>query len=160
MRFYKILFTAFYTGYLPVAPGTAGTVVGMAIYILEYLLFGVEISWIVNIIVVVLVLYPSIRIADAGEMFFGEKDPPEVVIDEVIGYWVSVIAFPFNWKIVVLAFFIFRLIDIIKPYPLKRLQRLSAGLGIVIDDIVAGLYTNLLLIIVVLVSKYFGMPIY
>ena len=159
MRFKEILFTGLYSGYSPFAPGTAGTVVAMLIYILEYMTFG-PICWLVNLIMVIFMLYPSIKLGDAGEQFFGEKDPSGVVLDEVMGYWISVLFHPFNWVIVVLAFFIFRLLDIIKPFPARRLENLNGGLGIMIDDYVAGIYTNFILFGIVYVSKKLDMPIY
>jgi phosphatidylglycerophosphatase A len=159
MRIKEFLFTAFYAGYSPVAPGTAGSLVGMAIYFIEYLAFG-EISWVVNIVVTVLLFYPCLLLAGAGERFFGKKDPPQVVIDEVIGYWISVIIFPFNLKIAVAAFFIFRVLDIVKPWPAGRLQKLRGGLGIMIDDCAVGVYTSLIILTSVLVLKLFNIDIY
>jgi len=155
MKWKELLFTAFYSGYSPVAPGTAGTFVGLLLYALEYLIFG-DSSHIVNIIVVAVMLYPAVRLGDAGEEFFGRKDPQEIVLDEVMGYWISVLFYPFSWKIAVLAFFIFRIMDIIKPYPAGKLQDLRGGLGVMIDDYIAGAYTNIIILMLVLVSKYFN----
>lgn len=155
----EFFFTAFYSGYFPVAPGTVGTMIAMGIYILEYILFG-SYSWVVNLLFVVVLIYPSIRLGDAGEEFFGEKDPPEVVLDEVMGYWISVLFYPFDWRIALMAFFIFRAMDILKPYPTRKLQKLRGGLGVMIDDYVAGIYTNILLLIIVIVSYYAGLSIY
>ena len=145
MKLKELFFTGLYSGYFPFAPGTAGTLVGMAVYVIEYLIFG-ENCWIANAVVLVLMLYPSIVVSDYGEKFFSKKDPPQVVIDEIIGYWISVLIFPFDWHIAVLAFIIFRIIDILKPFPAKRLQKLKGGLGIMVDDVVAGIYTNLIII--------------
>lgn len=159
MRIKEFLFTAFYAGYCPVAPGTAGTLVGMALYFIGYLFFG-EISWVANLIAVAVLFYPFMKLADDGEQFFGVKDPERVVIDEVMGYWVSVLFYPFNLKIAVAAFFIFRILDILKPWPAGKLQSLRGGLGIMIDDCVAGVYTNLILLAAVLVLKLFHVDIY
>lgn len=159
MNLKKILFTAFYSGYFPIAPGTAGTFVGMIFYILEFVIFG-KISWMINLAIVLVMLYPAIKIGDAGEEFFGEKDPSGVVLDEVMGYWISVLFHPFNWTIVILAFFIFRILDIIKPFPAGRLQKLNGGLGIMIDDYIAGVYTNIILFIIVMISRILNFPIY
>ncbi len=159
MRVKEFLFTAFYAGYSPVAPGTAGTLVGMALYCIEFLLFG-EISWVVNLIVAAVLFYPCMKLADDGERFFGVKDPSQVVIDEVMGYWISVFFYPFNLKIAVAAFFIFRLMDILKPWPAGKLESLRGGMGIMIDDCVAGMYTNCILLAAVLVLKLFHVDIY
>ena len=159
MRIKEFLFTAFYAGYSPVAPGTAGTLVGMALYFLGFLLSG-EISWVVNLVAVALLFYPFMKLADDGERFFGVKDPEQVVIDEITGYWISVLFYPFNLKIAVAAFFIFRFFDILKPWPAGKLQILRGGMGIMIDDCVAGVYTNLILLAAVLVLKLFHVDIY
>jgi phosphatidylglycerophosphatase A len=159
MRLKEFLFTAFYAGYCPVASGSAGTLVGMALYFLGYLIFG-RAGWIVNIVAVLVLFYPFLKIAGEGERFFGKKDPPEVVIDELMGYWISVLFYPFNLKVAVAAFFVFRLMDIVKPYPIGLLHKLDGGLGIMIDDCVAGLYTNLILFGTILILKLFQINIY
>ncbi|MBP7737210.1 MAG: phosphatidylglycerophosphatase A [Spirochaetes bacterium] len=159
MKIKEFLFTAFYAGYCPIAPGTAGSLVGMALYFIEYLIFG-EISWVVNLVAAVALFYPFMKLADEGERFFAVKDPEMVVIDEVMGYWISVLFYPFNLKIALAAFFLFRVMDIVKPWPAGRLQRLRGGLGIIIDDCVAGAYTNVILLASVLVLKLFHVDIY
>lgn len=158
-RLQELLFTAFYAGYSPVAPGTAGSLVGMALYFLGYLAFG-EMSWVANLAAVVVLFYPFVRLADEGERFFGVKDPGRVVIDEVMGYWISVLFYPFNLKIALTAFFIFRIMDIIKPWPINRLQRLRGGIGIMIDDCVAGVYANLVILATVIILKIMHVDIY
>ncbi|HPI91089.1 MAG TPA: phosphatidylglycerophosphatase A [Spirochaetota bacterium] len=159
MKFKEFLFTGFYSGYCPVAPGTMGTLVAMALYLIEYYFFR-ESSWIVNLIVVVLMLYPSIKLSDYGEIFFNKKDPSQVVIDEFMGYWISVLFYPFSLKIAVIAFIVFRIMDIIKPFPAGRLQKLRGGLGIMVDDCIAGLYTNIIILIIIIASRAFEYPIY
>jgi len=159
MYWKKLLFTALYTGYSPVAPGTAGTILALAIYILEYVIFG-NISWVINFVIVVVMLYPSIKLGDAGEAYFNEKDPSGVVLDEVMGYWISVLFYPFSWKIVFLAFIIFRFLDIVKPYPAQRLQKVKGGLGIMLDDYIAGIYTNLALLTTMIIANSLGFSIY
>jgi phosphatidylglycerophosphatase A len=155
----EFFLTAAYMGYFPCASGTAGTLLAMAVYIIEYLVFG-GMSWIVNCAVVLLLLFPSIRLADAGETLFGVKDPSEVVLDEFMGYNISVLFYPFSWKIAVAAFLIFRIMDIIKPYPAGRLEKLDGGLGIMIDDCVAGIYTNVCVLAIVGASRLAGVSLY
>lgn len=144
MKIKEFLFTAFYAGYSPVAPGTAGTMVAMAVYILENLIFSETdqaVINIVNFVFVLVLIYPSIKLGDAAEKFFKCKDPQQVVLDEVLGYWIGVIFIPFSFVYAVLAFILFRVFDIIKPFPARSLESLSGGLGIMMDDIIAGLYT-------------------
>ncbi|MDY6935390.1 MAG: phosphatidylglycerophosphatase A [Spirochaetota bacterium] len=155
----RLLFTGLYTGYSPIASGTTGSLLALVIYVFEYLIFG-DISWVLNVVIVLVMLYPSIRLGDAGEIYFGKEDPSEIVLDEIMGYWISVLFYPFSWKIAILAFLIFRFIDILKPYPLYKLQELKGGLGVMLDDYVAGILTNLLLLIIVIITHLMGISIY
>ncbi|MBP7582819.1 MAG: phosphatidylglycerophosphatase A [Spirochaetes bacterium] len=155
----ELLFTAFYAGYFPVGPGTAGTLVALAIYLLEYLAFG-QYSWVVNLVMVALLAYPAIKLGDAGEEYFGVKDPQQVVLDEVLGYWISVLFWPFDWKIALAAFFIFRIVDMIKPPPIRSLQEKRGGLGIMIDDYLAGVYTNVIILAAVLLLRFLGWNVF
>ena len=86
-------------------------------------------------------MYPSIKLCDKAETFYNEKDPQRVVIDEVMGYWTGLLFLPFSISYAIIAFLVFRVFDILKPYPAKRLEKLHGGLGIMIDDYIAGLYT-------------------
>ena len=137
----EFLFTGFFSGYFPVAPGTAGTVMGVLLYVIEYSVFGRNLHWGVNLAVVALLFYPSVRICGWGEVFFNEKDPGPVVWDEIIGYFVTMLFLPFNWKIAIAGFFVFRIMDIWKPFPAYQLQNFKGGLGILIDDVIAGIYS-------------------
>lgn len=84
----------------------------------------------------------------------GRSDPPCVVIDEVCGMLLSLLFLPYNIKLVILAFIIFRILDTLKPYPVGRLERLKGSMGIMSDDIVAGLYTNIILQVVVRFASF------
>jgi phosphatidylglycerophosphatase A len=105
-------------------------------------------------------LYPSIKLGDSGEVFFKKNDPSEVVLDEMMGYWISVLFYPFSWKIAILAFFLFRIADIIKPYPANRLQKSKGGFGIMMDDFIAGIYVNITILCVLIIFRFTGMKIY
>jgi len=148
MRIKEFFFTAFYSGYSPVAPGTAGTLVAMALYMLENMIFSdiqPQVINAINLFMVILLIYPSIKLGDAAEKFYGTKDPQHVVIDEVLGYWIGILFLPFCFSYAVMAFFIFRVFDIIKPFPAGSLESLKGGLGIIVDDMIAGLYTLVLM---------------
>jgi phosphatidylglycerophosphatase A len=155
----ELFFTALYAGYFPVGPGTAGTVLAMALYFLEYRVFGAYV-WIANAAVVALLFWPAMKLGDAGEAFFGKKDPPQVVLDEVMGYWISVLFWPFSWKIAVAAFFLFRMYDMIKPPPIRRLEEKEGGFGIMIDDYLAGVYTNVTMLAGVILLRVFGFNVF
>lgn len=144
MKFKELLFTAFYAGYFPVAPGTAGTFVAMVLYIAENMILTdtpqSQLN-VINLIIVLLLIYPSIKLGDAAEKFYKSKDPQQVVLDEVMGYWIGVLFIPFSFSAAMMAFVLFRIFDIIKPFPARRLESLKGGLGIMIDDYIAGIYT-------------------
>lgn len=160
MKIEKFLFTGFYSGYIPVAPGTAGSLVAMLLYILEYSLLGHDLHWSINLIAVAVLIYPSMLICDAGEKFFSNKDPGQVVWDEFIGYFVTMLFLPYSWKLAVAGFVVFRFMDIVKPFPAKQLQSLKGGLGILIDDVVAGIYACIVLHIVVYVFNMHNINIF
>lgn len=144
MKIKEFFLTGFYSGCSPVAPGTMGTLVAMALYTLENILFGdccQSLLYFVNLLFVLIIIYPAIKLGDEAEKFYNTKDPQQVVLDEMLGYWIGVLFIPFSISNALLAFFLFRGFDIIKPFPAGRLESLSGGLGIMVDDIIAGLYT-------------------
>lgn len=153
MRFKELLFTGFYSGYVPFAPGTAGSLAGMLLYIIVCHLIGGSLNWIFYIAGLAALFYPSVLICDAGEMFFGRKDPGPVVWDEIYGYWVTMLFVPYSWKAAIAGFVLFRLMDIIKPFPAYRLQNLKGGLGILIDDVAAGVYACIIMHIIIYAFK-------
>lgn len=132
--------TVGFFGYAPVAPGTFGTLFA-AVFVA---LLRPSTPLLIALIAVVTAL--GIYCADVAERHFGSKDPGQVVIDEVAGYMVSVLFLPLTWGYLVAAFFVFRLFDIIKPPPIRKIERgFKGGLGIMADDLMAGLYTNIVL---------------
>lgn len=134
------LSTWFGTGLLPKAPGTFGTLGGAP------LLFGMQylgtISTGVCIGVFVLI---AIWSSGLTQRILGRHDPSEVVIDEAAGLLLTFFLVPLSWGGLILGFILFRLFDIFKPFPIKRLEKISGGKGIVLDDLLAGLYANLAL---------------
>jgi phosphatidylglycerophosphatase A len=129
-----------YSGKSPFAPGTAGTVVGVLLYLL---LAGLSLAW--YLFACVLVVVVAVWSAGEAERLLGKKDDGSIVIDEIAGYLVSMLLLPSHWGFVLAAFLLFRVFDVIKPFPLRGLQDLHGGPGIVLDDIGAGIYTNLVL---------------
>ncbi len=132
-----------YAGRFPVVPGTAGTVVGVLLYLA---MKGLSPAWYLLWCAVIIV--GGTWAAGRAEILLERKDPPSVVIDEVAGFLLSMFMAPSQWGFVVAGFFLFRIFDIIKPYPLKRLQDIHGGAGVMLDDIGAGIYTNLVLQVV------------
>ncbi len=130
-----VLSTWFGSGCLPIAPGSFGTLAAVPL-ILVLNNFGIWYSAFTLLIVV------GIAVWSAGltEDLLEKKDPSEIVIDEVAGFLLATALLPFSWLSLGLVFFLFRFFDILKPYPIKHLERLRGGIGIVMDDILAGLY--------------------
>jgi phosphatidylglycerophosphatase A len=128
-------------GMIPVAPGTFGSVVGLGVC---YLLAGLDFSLAFILVIVLFVL--AVRIAGEAEKMMGRKDPGAIVIDEIAGMAVTLLGFPFSIPVAVAGFALFRVLDIIKPPPIRTVERrFSGGFGIVIDDVVAGVLANVIL---------------
>lgn len=135
------------SGYFPVASGTAGSAVAAAMY---WFIPGFEQ---LPTITVVSVLFLLVGIPASGmmEKHYG-NDPSVVVIDEFVGMWVALIALPKTIWILLAAFFLFRLFDIIKPEPARWFDNKQGGTGIMLDDVVAGIYANLLIQLAILIE--------
>lgn len=138
------LATWFGCGYAPNAPGTAGSIAALVIaWFLHHFadLTGTGFGFLA-----LLLLGPAIWAADVAERASGIKDPGFIVVDEVVGQWVTLVgAIALNWKVWLAAFVLFRLLDTWKPAPVRQLERLPGGLGIVADDAMAGVYGALVL---------------
>lgn len=130
-----VLSTWFGAGLFPVAPGTVGTL-GAIPFVILLIDLGVFYKCLILVIFVAIAL----RVSDRTQALLKEKDPSAVVIDEVAGFFLTMFFLPFSWLTLVSGFILFRIFDILKPYPIKRLERLKGGFGIVTDDLLAGLY--------------------
>jgi len=138
--------TWFGCGYSPVAPGTAGSAAALGIAIGLVVFAGWK-AWYFAVLAA-LILAPSIWAAGVTARLCGRKDPGMVVVDEVIGQWVALAgAASLNWKSYLGAFTLFRLFDIWKPAPVRQLEALPGGTGIVADDVMAGVYAALVLLV-------------
>lgn len=136
--------TWFGCGYSPVAPGTAGTLGALVIAVPLGIFAGWR-PWYFGALAVVF-LAPAIWSAGATAQIVGKKDPGLVVVDEVVGLWITLAgATSLNWKSYLGAFALFRLFDIWKPPPVRQLESLPGGTGIVADDAMAGIYAALVL---------------
>jgi len=148
----------FGVGYLPVAPGTWGSLVGVGIYLLlrlglrdrGFTFFAIE------VVVILLITFSGIWAASQTERITEKKDPGKVVVDEVAGQLISLLPVSLlpswsSWKLwVIVSFVLFRVFDIVKPYPARRMEGLHGGLGIMADDLVAGAYGALLMLVAVI----------
>ena len=152
----------FGVGFFPLAPGTWGSLVGVGIYLLLRFLFldsGQIPFLIIQSVVILIVTFSGIWAASQTERITGRKDPGKVVVDEVAGQLISLLPValvPFwsSWKLwVIVSFILFRLFDIVKPYPARRMERLHGGMGIMCDDLVAGVYAAGCVLAATLVMK-------
>jgi phosphatidylglycerophosphatase A len=142
----RLLATGFGSGYSPLAPGTAGSAVGLLLF---WPLARMGAAW---------------QIAACGLGFLvgawasgllarelGHKDPGLAVIDEVVGMWVTLVGLPFGFRTALLGFVLFRMMDVVKPWPARQLERLPEGWGIMADDVAAGIFAHVALRVVLLV---------
>lgn len=138
-KFIKALATGLGSGFAPFAPGTAGTVVAIPIY----LIFS-PLSWPLYLLSALALTFLAIYVSQEAEKIFLKKDAPQIVIDEIAGFmWTMFLLAPTGWHIL-LGFAFFRLFDILKPFPARLVQnRLPGGYGVVMDDVAAGIYANL-----------------
>jgi phosphatidylglycerophosphatase A len=131
--------TWFGSGYAPMAPGTAGSLVALLIAIGLRNWLGISAAWIGAL--GILLIAPGIWAAGVVAKELGRTDPQIVVIDEVVGQWITIAgASTLNWKSWLGAFALFRVLDMWKPWPARQLESLHGGTGIVADDVMAGIY--------------------
>jgi phosphatidylglycerophosphatase A len=133
--------TFFGVGWAPVVPGTFGSLPGLA---LAWGLTAAAGPWAVVAGLVVVVAVGTWA-ADAAARHLGQSDPGPVVIDEVAGQMLTLLFVPPTWQALTLGFLLFRVLDILKPFPAGALERLPGGVGIMADDLAAAIYGNLLL---------------
>ena len=141
-KWFMIYSTFFYFGYFPFAPGTVGTLGGVILY---FLFYGLGINKLIYCVVLLLLCAVAVVASSKAEKVLGVKDPPCVVIDEVLGFLVTMLGLALTWKILVIGFVLNRLLDIWKPFPARAIQELPGGWGIVLDDLITSAYCNLIL---------------
>ncbi len=152
LGFYRFLATGFGSGYVPAAPGTAGALTGLL------LLYGwqavtptgylVDSAFLPLIVMTVIFNMVGVFVTNKVEKDWG-PDPSRVVIDEIVGMWIAVLWIPptlMNWGI---AFMLFRFFDIVKPLGIKKLESIPGGWGVMLDDVLAGVYANLVLQVII-----------
>jgi len=138
----------FYTGYFPFAPATFASLVWLAVY-----LFVPGGGWLVHPIVVVCTAPIAIYLSHQAEKYWG-TDASHIVIDEFVGMQVTFLAMAPSLLMGGAGFILFRVFDILKPFPAGRAQRLPGGLGVVTDDVAAGVYGRLILLAIALVIRH------
>jgi phosphatidylglycerophosphatase A len=171
LDYMSLAVSTFGVGYIPLAPGTWGSAVGVAIYLGAQWLFAIAAiavfggdgritdpfyAGIHAVTCISLLLFSLFGIWASGRSteLLGNSDASQIVVDEVMGQLITFlfIPFTFSWKFILLGFLLFRLFDIWKPYPIDSLQNLPAGIGVCADDILAGIYAGVVLSIVYAIS--------
>ena len=126
-------------GWVPIAPGTAGSAVGLLLVVLT----GEEAvrqAWLAAA-----ASLAALASIPAGQRVFGDPDARQIVIDEIVGMVLTLWTIPHRWPLLAAGFVLFRVMDVLKPLPLRRLERLPGAWGVLLDDVGAGVYANLLL---------------
>ena len=135
MTFWRIVATFFYIGKIPIAPGTWGSIGALILWLFLPVTTSVHLS--VILVLFVLGLYSSHKVAKYMQV----HDPSEVVIDEAVGMGISLFMLPHSYGLYLLAFIVFRIFDILKPSFIYQVQNLPGGWGIMLDDVLAGVFT-------------------
>jgi len=143
--FEKLLGSGLYTGFIPVASGTFGSMVALLIYWIP----GFENLFIIIPAIILFTVY-GIFIGNKFDNVYG-KDPAEYTLDEMIGQWIALLFLPKTILISIIAFISWRLFDIIKPFPARKLEELPGGLGIIADDIIASVYSLIFVHIILII---------
>lgn len=132
----------FGSGLVPIAPGTLGTIVSIPLY----LLLSTFLSLPFYIMAFLTLFFIGVFVCDYSEGYLGQKDPPGIVLDEMVGYLITMTAVPVSLETILLGFILFRIFDIVKPWPICWVDRtVDGGLGIMLDDVVAGLFSACLM---------------
>jgi len=138
MRLGLFIATCGYLGYVPVAPGTFGSAAGLVVF--------AAVRWsgspALELAVIILLFAVGVWSANAAERHFGGVDPAPVILDEVVGMLITLAFLPVTITGAIVGFLLFRLFDVVKPWPANRLEALHGGLGVMADDAMAGVYGN------------------
>jgi phosphatidylglycerophosphatase A len=144
----KGISTFFGIGYFPLAPGTLASLVTVLIY--KYILY--KWNWLYMLLLFLLLYVLGVITSSIYVSGSGIDDPSEVVLDEVLGQLVALFMLEPSWILILPAFFVFRFFDILKPLYIKKAENFSKGWGIMLDDVIAGIYTSILLNSVIILT--------
>ena len=142
----RLVSTFFYAGYAPMIPGTVGSLAGLLFYLM------VSYSLTVTLVSLLILTAMALLVIRKAEELFGKKDSRRIVIDEVIGMMITLLFIPLKPVLLVLGFVFFRIFDIAKPFPIKRIEKMESPWGVVLDDVLAGIYANLALQLIAMLA--------
>jgi phosphatidylglycerophosphatase A len=146
----RFIATGFFSGYSPVVPGTAGSLAGLALYAIP----GFE-APIIFLVATVAAFFIGTYASARMEHCYGD-DPSIVVVDEIVGMWISLFFLPKSIVIATLAFLAFRFYDIVKPPPARQMENIPGGWGIMLDDVFAGIYANVSIRVILFIFPSLG----
>jgi len=134
-----------FSGYIPLAPGTWGTLAGLPLcYVLSCL------TWPLQFMILCVFMPIAAWISGQGEQYLGKKDPGAIVIDEIAGIMITLLLVPFTFINVIAGFLLFRFFDILKPYPISKAETyFHGGTAVLMDDIIAGIFARILLEVII-----------
>ncbi|MBV9463937.1 MAG: phosphatidylglycerophosphatase A [Verrucomicrobiae bacterium] len=157
----KMFASGFGTGYIPFAPGTFGTLVGVAWWAFIYRMsqpLSPALGYFFFALLLIATFFAGVGLATAADRAWETTDSPRIVIDEILAFPLTMLLMPINVRTAILCFVLFRVIDIAKPPPIRWLQNLPRGYGVMADDYAAAAYTCILahLVVIFLAPHYFG----
>ena len=138
-RLARLITSGLYTGKAPIAPGTAGSLLALVLFFI----FAPFLDWPAYAAALACLAVAGTLLSSRVARLLDDPDPKEIVIDEICGFFIACFMVPREPMVIIACFFLFRLFDIVKPFPARWMESLPGGDGIMCDDIVAGLYTNL-----------------
>jgi phosphatidylglycerophosphatase A len=151
-RLARLIASFFYVGFIPIIPGTFGSLAAFLIY---FPLTHYIADWRIQALCIIFITGIGIWASHKAQLDAKIEDPSFVVIDEVAGQLITLFLVPFSWTVIIVGFLLFRILDIIKPAPARKAEDLPGGWGIMMDDVIAGVYGNILLSLGVYLTKYF-----
>ncbi|MFB3885621.1 MAG: phosphatidylglycerophosphatase A [Thermodesulfobacteriota bacterium] len=147
-HFIRLLATGFGVGYSPMAPGTVGTLLAIPMY---YFLSAIPFP--LYELTLVTFFFLSSWISGQAQTLWARGDDPRIVIDEMMGFFITMLWVPKATLFIILGFFLFRVFDILKPPPIRLIERAKGGWGVVLDDVLAGVYANIVLQLIYRIAR-------
>ena len=154
IKLHKIIASGLGFGFSPIAPGTAGSILGIGLlyavnYWLNYLGYQELTIILINLFAIILMTFIGVQSIKVVHRTW-KHDASEIVIDEIVGVWIAVLAMPFQWQYYLYALILFRFFDIVKPLFIRRLDKMQGDWSVMLDDVLAGIYS-----LIVLQTLYF-----
>jgi len=154
----KIVSSCCFLGYIPFASGTFGTLAGVLMVWITYSVVNINFlqGKLIYLLICILLTALAIPISTRAEILYNKKDSSKIVIDEAVSFFITMFWLPFNIKIIIIGFVLNRILDIIKIEPAKLCQnKLRAGWGVVLDDTISAVYSNILLRTIIFLTGNF-----